>query len=173
MQLKLITGKNNASRNFNLDRQSNTEFKARQFLSKDSPKKTNRKKIEVIRKLETVNNVFQPTNEFDLEQINKAIRERQSRTTIFKPSDLAKRTSNQTNKVSAPINKGATKPPQNYNAWANLLTNSSANQKSGIGNVAMGGTFKSIYLAQGRKNANSKTFGKKLDSLNIVQKTRS
>jgi hypothetical protein len=32
--------------------------------------------------------------------------------------------------------------------------------KTGIGNVAMGGTFKSIYLAQGRKNANSKTFGK-------------
>ena len=83
--------------------------------------------------------------------------------TFFKPSDIAKRAlSFQANTAPAPINKGATKPPPNYNAWANLLGSQSNgnNQKTGIGNVAMGGTFKSIYLAQGRKNANSQTFGK-------------
>lgn len=55
------------------------------------------------------------------------------------------------------IKKGATRPPKDYqSSMTSLLlsgvTDTSSKKKVGIGNAAMGGVFKSIYLAQGRNS---------------------
>ena len=99
--------------------------------------------IEVRKPLKMVGHQFIPTTEYEHRQIEQAEDER-----IIKTGKFNFRKTSTTGLFTPTIKKGGTRPPAGINSMSRLLIMSEPNNKrGGIGNAAMGGVFKSIYLA--------------------------
>ena len=94
------------------------------------------------------NDRFVPTTDYDRQQLRTAMKEQN----ILLGKTIQGDGTHGTEGVPL-IKKGGTRPPKDQqNSMASLLLggvtdSSSKNKKSGVGNAAMGGVFKSIYLA--------------------------